>query len=135
MFTRICERGTEMDIRYYLLGAALCVASGCAKIPDRPQYVPANLRQASEDFVFEADPQEIQPGETTVLRWNIRGATSVTIDEASADGKLRTIGTFGAADTLKVQPREDSTYVVSCEGNAAFACASVSVRVRVKRPR
>jgi hypothetical protein len=50
----------------------------------------------SQDFLFEVQPREIAPGETAVLRWSIKGATKVTIAEASESGigrpELRKIG-------------------------------------------
>ncbi len=124
-----------MITRQYLLSAALLVTAGCTHNPGSHNYFPGSLRQSSDNFVFEAQPSIIRPGETALLRWNIQGATSVTIEAASDDNKLQVIGTFGARDTLKVQPQEDSTYVISCGGGAALSCASVTVRVRVKQPK
>ena len=124
-----------MITRRYLLSAALLVTAGCIHNPSSHNYFPGSLKQSSDNFLFEAEPSVIRPDETALLRWNIQGATTVTIEEASDDNKLQVIGTFGARDTLKVQPQEDSTYVISCVGNTAFSCASVSIRVRVRQPR
>ena len=46
---------------------------------------------------------------------------------------LRKVGSFDSTGSLQVQPSEDTTYVFSCEGSTTYSCASVSVRVRVKR--
>ncbi|HVW07177.1 MAG TPA: hypothetical protein VHC90_01265 [Bryobacteraceae bacterium] len=89
----------------------------------------------SKDLVFEARPREIAPGETAVLRWMIKGATRVVIQESrdSRAGDLREIGRFeGASGTLEVKPKESTTYVALCEGATRYACGSTSVRVRVK---
>lgn len=90
----------------------------------------------SKDFLFEIRPREIAPGETAILRWAIKGATSVIIQESpdSRAGQLRDVGRFeGASGTLEVRPKESTTYVVLCEGATKYTCASVSVRVSVKR--
>jgi hypothetical protein len=95
-----------------------------------------NKQRAEEykDLVFEIKPSVIAPGETAVLHWSIKGATRVIIEEMPASGRdLRKIGTFSGSGNLEVQPREDTTYVVSCEGPTTSACASISVRVRVKQ--
>ena len=90
--------------------------------------------QKSEDFLFDVQPRTIAAGETAVLRWSIKGATKVVIEEASESRRaLSTVGTFGGSGTLKVSPKENTTYVVTCEGSTTFTCASVSVRVQVKK--
>lgn len=89
----------------------------------------------SRDFLFEAVPPVIVAGETATLRWSIKGATQVVIDEAStASRELHKLGTFGPSGSIQVQPREDTTYVVSCEGSTTYSCASLTIRVQVKRP-
>ena len=59
-------------------------------------------------FSFEVQPQVIAPGETALLRWSIKGATKVVIEEASrSSSELHKIGTFGGNGSLKVRPKED----------------------------
>lgn len=90
--------------------------------------------QKSEDFLFDVQPRTIAPGETAVLRWSIKGATKVLIEEASESRRaLRTVGTFGGSGTLKVSPKENTTYMVTCGGSTTYSCASVSIRVQVKK--
>jgi hypothetical protein len=90
--------------------------------------------QKSEDFLFDVQPRTIAAGETAVLRWSIKGATKVLIEEASGSRRaLSTVGTFGGSGTLKVSPKENTTYVVTCEGSTTYSCASVSIRVQVKK--
>lgn len=101
---------------------------------EKRSAAPANLKPASERFLFEAELSVIGPGEMSLLRWNIQGATSVSIEEASGTHELHLIGKFSRTGTLPVRPEKNSTYVISCEGSTQFSCASVSVRVRVKRP-
>ena len=90
--------------------------------------------QKSDDFLFEVQPRVITAGETAQLRWSIKGATKVVIEEASKSSReLHKIGTFGGSGSIPVRPIEDTTYVVTCEGSTTYSCASVSIRVRVKQ--
>jgi hypothetical protein len=94
--------------------------------------------EKSETFVFDAQPREIVEGETAVLRWSIKGATKITIEEVpeaqAGEGRIRTIGTFdGGRGTLRIAPKETTAYVIECEGSAAYSCASLTVRVKVKQ--
>ena len=94
----------------------------------------ADKQQKSDEFLLDIQPRVIAPGEAALLRWSIKGATKVVIEEASrSGGQLQKIGTFGGSGSLQVRPKEDATYVVSCEGSTTHSCASVSVRVRVKQ--
>ena len=107
-------------------------------VPSRSQDVARVVHEQgskkSDDFLFEVQPRVIAAGETVVLHWSIKGATKVVIEEASkSSNALHKLGTFGGSGSLQVWPNEDTTYVVSCEGSTSHSCASVSVRVRVKR--
>ncbi len=105
-----------------------------------PAAAPAAQKQkdkASSDFIFEAKPKQITAGESVVLRWSIKGATKVTLEEAaetrSGSVALKKLGTFdGSSGTLEVKPESTTSYVISCEGSTSFACASVTVRVHVR---
>ena len=111
-----------------LLLAVLNRSAGDARIAN------GQRTRESNGFVLEIRPRMITAGETAVLRWSIKGATKVIVEEISKSGKeLRKIGTYGGSGSLQVQPNENTTYVVSCEGSTALSCASVSVRVRVKQ--
>jgi hypothetical protein len=117
---------------YGLLALVLLVASSSSLSIDQTAH--AKGTQKSEDFVFEVQPRVIAAGETAVLRWSIKGATKVVIEEMPEWGRdLRVLGTFGATGTLRVSPRESTTYVISCTGPTTYSCASVTVRVRVKQ--
>ncbi|SRR5579883_336775 len=88
---------------------------------------------ASQDFVFEAKPREITARQAATLYWSMKGVTRVFIEAASrSDRELRPLGSFAAPGSLRVTPKEDTTYVVSCEGSPTYSCASVTVRVKVK---
>ena len=86
------------------------------------------------DFFVEIQPKLITPGEVATIRWRIKSATRVVIEEArSSTGKLRKIGEFAAEGSMEVRPVEDMTYVLNCEGPTSYSCASVSIRVREKK--
>jgi hypothetical protein len=90
--------------------------------------------QKGEDSIFDVQPPVSAPGETAVLRWSIKGATKVVVEEASGSkGELHKLSTFSGTGSLQVSPKENTTYVVSCEGSKTFSCASATVRVRIKR--
>ena len=86
------------------------------------------------DFFVEIQPKLIAPGEVATIRWHIKNATRVVIEEArSSTGKLRKIGEFAGEGSMEVRPVEDMTYVLNCEGPTSYSCASVSIRVREKK--
>jgi hypothetical protein len=87
----------------------------------------------ADEFLFDVQPRIITAGEPATLRWSIKGATKVMLEEASGSGReLRKMGTFGGSGSVQIHPKEDTTYVISCEGSTTFSCASITVRVRVK---
>jgi hypothetical protein len=88
----------------------------------------------SADFRIDVRPRVIAAGEAAVLHWSIKHATKVLIEATTKSSPaLRKVGSFDSIGSLQVQPSEDTTYVFSCEGSTTYSCASVSVRVRVKR--
>ena len=118
--------------RYYLLALALLVAPNRGQDGDRVAQKPNATK--SDEFLFDVQPRMIAPGEAATLRWSIKGATKVLIEEASSSGgELHKLGTFGGSGSLEIRPKEDTTYVVTCEGSTTHSCASVTVRVRVKQ--
>lgn len=114
-----------------LLGTFL-LAVALAAVAQRPS-------QKTDNFVFAVTPREITAGESAVLRWSIKGATRITIEQAiqTPEGRTRTIaiGAFdGESGTLRVSPAETTTYIIDCEGSTMYSCASLTVKVRVKQP-
>jgi hypothetical protein len=101
--------------------------------PSRSQDVGRSAEQKVDDFLFEVQPRVIAPGETAILRWSIKGTTKVVIEEASkSKSQLQETGTFSGSGSCQVRPREDTTYVISCESSTT-SCAPVSLRVRLKQ--
>ena len=88
----------------------------------------------SDDFLFDVQLRIIAAGEPAMLRWSIGGATKVVLEETSDSRRgPHKIGTFGGSGSLQVHPKEDTTYVVTCEGSTTYSCASVTVHVRVEQ--
>jgi hypothetical protein len=125
---------TEMTkvVPHYIFALLLLAVPN--RSADVARIANGQLARESNGFLLEVRPRVITAGETAVLRWSIKGATKVMVEEVSKSGReLRKIGTYGGSGSLQVRPNENTTYVVSCEGSTAFSCASVSVRVRVKQ--
>ncbi len=127
----MCLRRRLWPFVLLALGLATSLAPGASHADQKQKD------KASSDFIFEAKPKEITAGESVLLRWSIKGATKVTIEEAAetrtGDVALKKLGTFdGSSGTLDVKPESTTSYVLSCEGSTSFACASVTVRVNVR---
>ncbi len=124
-------------MRVRICFAAILLLASAAEGQSGAHAVHKEQKQAtrkSEDFLFEVQPREIAPGETALLRWSIKGATRVRIDEmAGSQRQERALGTFeNSSGTLEVRPVENTTYIISCEGSTTYTCASATIRVRVK---
>ena len=117
---------------YCLLALALLALPGRSQDGHRVVY--KQETQKPDKFLFEVRPRVITAGETAVLRWSIKAATKVTIEEAiEARGELRKVGTFGARGSLEIRPTESRVYVITCQSSSGYTCASVTVRVRVNK--
>jgi hypothetical protein len=101
---------------------------------DSSQIVAQHQTPKPDDFTFEVQPRAIQPGEKAVLHWSVKGATKVVIAEwPESQRGSRNLGEFGATGSLEVAPKEDTTYLIRCEGSTTYVCASVSLRVTPKK--
>jgi hypothetical protein len=117
--------------------AALLLLGSCGPGQGASRSGAQTEPQKSQDFLFEVRPSQIAPGEAAVLRWSIKGATRVTIEEAPASGagspELTRVGSFEkSSGTFEVRPKADTIYVITCEGSTTYTCASATIRVRVK---
>jgi hypothetical protein len=81
--------------------------------PDDPPHV----------VKFEVDPASIESGAPATLRWDVRGATEVVLDQG--------IGKVGAAaSTFEVNPREKTAYLLTATGPGGKVSARASVNVK-----
>jgi len=123
-----------MLIRYLLFALLLLGAPGRSQNSAGGVYEPKAVTSESDDFFFDIQPRVIAAGDAALLRWSIKGATQAVIEEASESSReLHKLGTFGGSGSLQVRPKENTTYVISCERSTTYSCASVTVRVRVKQ--
>jgi hypothetical protein len=70
---------------------------------------------------FTAVPGVITAGQSTELRWNVAGATSVSIDQG--------IGAVPITGTLQVSPATHTIYTLTATGTANSVTATVTVTV------
>lgn len=73
-------------------------------------------------LAFSVEPTTIEPGQSATLRWNVSGATSISIDQG--------IGHVSPTDTHTVTPRESTTYTLTAvgpSGGQSTATATVTV--------
>jgi len=70
---------------------------------------------------FTADPPTIEVGGAATLRWEVTGATEVSIDQG--------VGTVQPGGQVQVKPQESTTYVISAKGPGGSAAARVAVAV------
>ncbi|HVW07789.1 MAG TPA: hypothetical protein VHC90_04365 [Bryobacteraceae bacterium] len=82
---------------------------------------------------FYATPESVKRGDTATLTWETTGAASVLMHVHTVLGRNEeTRSGLPPKGTVKVQPREDTVYVLECEGGIGGHSVSQSVSVRVK---
>ncbi|MEX2299321.1 MAG: OmpA family protein [Bryobacterales bacterium] len=69
---------------------------------------------------FVASPQEVLPGEQSVLTWEVENATSVSITD---------LGTVDLAGTSTVTPEETRSYILTASNGQGEVTATVTVTV------
>ncbi|WP_221090725.1 serine/threonine protein kinase [Deinococcus aquaedulcis] len=74
---------------------------------------------------FKIDPPEIQKGQSAVLSWDIRNATTVTIDG---------LGTVPAKGKRTVTPKDSTTYTVTAVGGGNLT-KSANARLEITLPK
>ncbi len=74
---------------------------------------------ATPDVVLTAEPEAINEGETTTLRWTASNATSCTLEPG--------IGNVPVSGSIELSPTEITTYTVTATGPAGSTTASVLV--------
>ena len=68
---------------------------------------------------FCLDPSEIRSGQSSVLKWNVTGATLIKIDQG--------IGTVQASGTCPVSPASTATYTISANNRAGSTSATANL--------
>lgn len=110
----------------------MLLAVGCKKkAPTPPPPPPPKVEQppppkpaAPVVEFFQAEPSSIQPGQSSTLRWAVKGADSVTIDNG--------IGTVQSSGQRQVYPNQTTTY--SLQASGPDGSANATARVSVTQP-
>ncbi len=99
-------------------------------VPEDPSHrvtaPPKSLGSAPEVGRFTADPPTIEAGAASTLRWEVTGATEVTIDQG--------VGNVAVSDARDVKPLGPTTYVLMAKGPGGNTTARVTVNVQPKPP-
>jgi len=103
---------------YIPLACSLTLLSACALISCRPAP-PAIL-------LFNATPPEINLGESTTLKWVIKDATSVTIDQG--------IGEVAGTGLVELSPAKTIAYTLNATNAGGTVSKSVVIYVNIPIP-
>jgi PKD repeat protein len=105
-------------IRYILLLCSLALLSVGSFISCRPEP-PAII-------LFSATPSEINLGQSTTLKWDIKDATSVTIDQG--------IGEIAATGSVELSPHKTIAYTLTATNAGGTVSKSVVIYVNLPPP-
>lgn len=75
---------------------------------------------------FQADSTSVSTGQGTTLRWSVRNAADVSLNQG--------IGSVPAAGSVFVQPNSTTTYTLTARGGGATRTASATVAVSTPPP-
>jgi PKD repeat protein len=114
---KVAEVKTKHNRHLALLGL-LALLSVCSVIACRPEP-PAIL-------VFSATPPEINIGESTTLKWVVKGATAVSIDQG--------IGDVADSGSIVLSPAKTVAYNLTAVNDGVTTSKSVVVTVSVAPP-
>lgn len=112
-------------------GLALFLATGCHKKaapPPPPPAPPAAAPAPAKPTVsyFAAEPDSVNAGQPSQLRWSVNDATSVEIDN--------TIGPVSPSGRRAVYPTATTTYTLNATNAGGSSTASVTVTVTAAPP-
>jgi hypothetical protein len=75
---------------------------------------------------FTADPSTIHRGDTVMLSWSVKDATSVSIDQG--------VGTVSATGTRQVTPQDTTTYKLTATNDDGSRTATCTVTIELVLP-
>lgn len=112
----------------------MMVAAGCKKKapapppppPPRAEEPPPPKPAAPTIAFFQAEPASIQAGQSSTLRWSVKGADSISIDNG--------IGTVQADGQRQVYPNQTTTYTLRATGPGGSTEATARVTVTQPPP-
>src|SRR5215467_13840323 len=94
--------------------------------PPQPQPVPEAPRPAAPSVSFSAEPTSIQRGQSSTLRWQVSGATSISLDQS--------IGAVQNAGNRRVTPDSSTTYTLTATGPGGTTTGQATVSVTSAPP-
>lgn len=119
---------SKRQISAALLGFSLLVFSaGCKKkvpapAPPPPPKVEAPAPPAAKPSVtFSAEPTTIERGQSSTLRWEVTGATDMSIDNG--------VGSVQSSGSRQVYPTSTMTYTLTATGPGGTSTGSATVNV------
>jgi peptidoglycan-associated lipoprotein len=109
-------------------------AAGCKKKapppppPPPPPAAPAPAPPPAAPTIteFVAEPSSIERGQSSTLRWSVRDATNIAIDNG--------IGSIQASGTRRVFPSDSTTYTLTATGPGGSKTATATVSVTAPPP-
>ena len=106
--------------------ATACHKKVAAAHPPAPPAQTASTSAANRPTIslFAADPNAIDRGSATTLRWSVRNATDVSITPA--------VGAVNENGSREISPSDDTTYTLTARGPGGSADASTTVTLRVQ---
>ena len=84
----------------------------------------SNLKPVVSEFT--AEPSSIERGQSALLRWNVTGATEISINHG--------IGTVTATGTRSVTPPETTSWTLTATGPAGTTTANATISVTAPAP-
>lgn len=118
---------TVLSLSILIFAGAGCKKKAPIAAPaPTPQPAPAERQGPPTVISFTAEPSTVLRGESSTLRWNVMGATEITIDNG--------VGTVEATGTRRITPAGNTTYSLVAKGPGGTANASVQVVVNTPPP-
>ena len=104
--------------KYMVMFCVLALLSLCSAIACRPA--------PPEIILFSATPAEINQGKSTTLKWSLKGATSVAIDQG--------IGEVASAGSTVLSPAKTIAYTLTATNAGGTVSKSVVISVTFPPP-
>jgi peptidoglycan-associated lipoprotein len=112
----------------------LAFAAGCHKkapvadTPKPPQPVAAEAAKPNAPSIseFTAEPGRIERGQSALLRWQVKDATNIEINQG--------VGTVAASGKREVKVQDSTTYTLLAKGPGGTATAQTTLNVTLPPP-
>jgi hypothetical protein len=116
--------------------AAVAIMSGIGAVSmaasaERPTVakLPAQPIGPLTIVYFRAEPARVQQGQSSILKWKVTGATTVTLYGEDSSVCERQFGKVAPEDSLMVCPEGTTDYILSAQGPDGETMQSVTVHV------